>query len=71
MMNKSYRKYFVIILTGAFGILCGYNLKELIISNEEMSFWSYIKPISYFLLMLVMLYEWVKILRNEKVNNAQ
>lgn len=67
-MSKNLRKLAVIGLVAAFGILLGLNLKDLIDANfvihgnTKLIF----KPIMYFSLMLVMFYEWIKILKQEK-----
>lgn len=69
-MNKKFRKFAVIALVAAFGILVGLNLKDLIDANFVIQGNSklLIKPIMYFALMLVMFYEWMKILKHEKAD---
>ena len=67
-MNIKFRKFGVISLVAAFGILVGLNIKDLIDANfmikDNLSL--LIKPIMYFALMAVMFYEWIKILRQER-----
>ncbi len=67
-MNKKFRKFGVISLVAAFGILVGLNIKDLIDANFmiEDNLSLLIKPIMYFALMAVMFYEWIKILKQER-----
>lgn len=67
-MNK-YKKTIIIFLVAGFGILTGLELKELIALDFEFN-GNYIlvgKIIMYFSLMSVMLYEWIKLLNQEKI----
>ena len=68
---KKYRKYFVITLVAAFGILTGLNLKNLIILNFKLegNYQVFITTLTYFSLTIVMLYEWIKILKDENKLN--
>ena len=65
---KKYKKYAIIFLVAAFGILTGLYLKQLIDIGFilEDNYKPLIKMIIAFSLMSVMFYEWMKILKLEK-----
>lgn len=65
-LMKRYRKFLVILFVGGFGILSGLEISDYL---SEKSTQAIIKALMYFSLMLVMLYEWIKILRKEKTSN--